>query len=42
MRMGKLKPLSDGEIAARAASYKPYSEQTWRAWQYWAHRAGCG
>jgi ribulose-5-phosphate 4-epimerase/fuculose-1-phosphate aldolase len=42
MQIGKLKPLSDGEIAARAAGYKPYSAQTWRAWQYWANRAGCG
>jgi ribulose-5-phosphate 4-epimerase/fuculose-1-phosphate aldolase len=41
MQMGKFKPLSDGEIAARAAGYKPYSAQTWRAWQYWASRAGC-
>ena len=42
MRIGKYKPLSDGEIAARAAGYKPYSVQTWRAWEYWAARAGCG
>jgi HCOMODA/2-hydroxy-3-carboxy-muconic semialdehyde decarboxylase len=42
MQLGKFKPLSDGEIAARAAGYKPYSVQTWRAWQYWANRAGCG
>ena len=42
MQIGKYKPLSDGEIAARAAGYKPYSEQTWRAWYYWASRAGCG
>ena len=42
MQIGKFKPLSDGEIAARAAGYKPYSAQTWRAWQYWANRAGCG
>jgi len=42
MQIGKYKPLSEGEIAARAAGYKPYSEQTWRAWQYWANRAGCG
>ena len=41
MQMGKYKPLSEGEIAARAAGYKPYSEQTWRAWTYWAIRAGC-
>src|SRR5437870_8296914 len=42
MQIGKFKPLSDGEIAARAAGYKPYSTQTWRAWEYWANRAGCG
>ena len=41
-QLGKFKPLSDGEIGARAARYKPYSKQTWRAWQYWAKRAGCG
>jgi ribulose-5-phosphate 4-epimerase/fuculose-1-phosphate aldolase len=42
MQIGKFKPLSEGEIAARAAGYKPYTEQTWRAWHYWASRAGCG
>jgi ribulose-5-phosphate 4-epimerase/fuculose-1-phosphate aldolase len=42
MQIGKYKPLSDGEISTRAAGYKPYSEQTWRAWHYWASRAGCG
>jgi len=42
MQLGKYKPLSDGEIAARAAGYKPYTAQTWRAWEYWARRAGCG
>src|SRR6516162_8169235 len=42
LRMGgKPKPLSKGEIAARAAGYKPHSPETWRAWQYWANRAGC-
>jgi ribulose-5-phosphate 4-epimerase/fuculose-1-phosphate aldolase len=42
MRMGgKPKPLSKGEIAARAAGYKPGSQETWRAWEYWATRAGC-
>ncbi len=35
-------PLSKGEIAARAAGYKPHSPETWRAWEYWANRAGCG
>ena len=44
MQLGELKPLSAGEIAARAAGpgYKPQSPETQRAWQYWAQRAGCG
>jgi ribulose-5-phosphate 4-epimerase/fuculose-1-phosphate aldolase len=43
MRLGgEVKGLSHGEIAARAAGYKPYSVETWRAWEYWAYRAGCG
>ena len=42
MQLGKFKPLTEGEIAARAAVYKPHSVQTWRAWHYWANRAGCG
>jgi ribulose-5-phosphate 4-epimerase/fuculose-1-phosphate aldolase len=39
MQMGAFKVLSEGEIAARDTTYKPF--QIWRAWQYWAHRAGC-
>ena len=44
MQLGELKPLSEGEINARAAGtgYKPQSPETQRAWQYWAQRAGCG
>ena len=43
MRMGGTpKPLSKGEITARLAGYKPHSPETWRAWEYWANRAGCG
>jgi HCOMODA/2-hydroxy-3-carboxy-muconic semialdehyde decarboxylase len=38
---GAIKPLHDGEIAARSAGYKPYSVETRRAWRYWAHKAGC-
>lgn len=38
---GEAKPLSRGEIEARNAGYKPYSPETWRAWEYWATRAGC-
>ena len=41
MQIGAYKPLYDGEIAARSAGYKPYGDQTWRAWEYWANRAGC-
>jgi hypothetical protein len=37
-----VKPLSPGEIAARAAGYRPHSPETWRAWEYWANRAGVG
>jgi HCOMODA/2-hydroxy-3-carboxy-muconic semialdehyde decarboxylase len=39
---GEVKSLSAGEIAARGAGYQPYSVETWRAWEYWANRAGCG
>jgi HCOMODA/2-hydroxy-3-carboxy-muconic semialdehyde decarboxylase len=42
MQLGAVKPLSRGEIAARNAGYKPDSPETWRAWEYWATRAGCG
>ena len=41
MRLGAVKPLSRGEIDARNAGYKPQSPETWRAWEYWATRAGC-
>jgi HCOMODA/2-hydroxy-3-carboxy-muconic semialdehyde decarboxylase len=41
MQLGELKPLSAGEIEARNAGYKPHSPETWRAWEYWATRAGC-
>jgi ribulose-5-phosphate 4-epimerase/fuculose-1-phosphate aldolase len=41
MQLGAVKPLSRGEIEARNAGYKPQSPETWRAWEYWATRAGC-
>jgi HCOMODA/2-hydroxy-3-carboxy-muconic semialdehyde decarboxylase len=41
MQLGAVKPLSRGEIEARNAGYKPNSPETWRAWEYWATRAGC-
>ncbi len=42
MQLGELKPLSAGEIETRLSGYKPDSPETRRAWEYWAHRAGCG
>ena len=39
---GEIRYLSLGEIAARNRGYRPYSLETWRAWEYWANRAGCG
>ena len=39
---GEITYLSQGEIDARNAGYSPYSNETWRAWEYWANKAGCG
>jgi ribulose-5-phosphate 4-epimerase/fuculose-1-phosphate aldolase len=39
---GEIKYLSAGEIEARNRGYRPYSTETWRAWEYWANKAGCG
>ena len=39
---GEIKYLSQGEIDARNAGYRPYSPETWRTWEYWANKAGCG
>ena len=39
---GEIKYLSQGEIDARNRGYSPYSVETWRAWEYWANKAGCG
>jgi HCOMODA/2-hydroxy-3-carboxy-muconic semialdehyde decarboxylase len=41
MQLGRVKPLSKGEIDARTGGYKPDSPETQRTWQYWARRAGC-
>jgi HCOMODA/2-hydroxy-3-carboxy-muconic semialdehyde decarboxylase len=38
---GEIKYLSPGEIEARNRGYSPYSAETWRAWEYWANKAGC-
>lgn len=40
---GDIRFLSEGEIAARNQdAYGPYSTATWRAWEYWASKCGCG
>jgi HCOMODA/2-hydroxy-3-carboxy-muconic semialdehyde decarboxylase len=39
---GEIKYLSNGEIEARNRGYSPYSTETWRTWEYWANKAGCG
>jgi len=39
---GQIKYLSQGEIEARNRGYGPYTPETWRAWEYWANKAGVG
>jgi ribulose-5-phosphate 4-epimerase/fuculose-1-phosphate aldolase len=39
---GQIKYLSQGEIDARNRGYGPYAPETWRAWEYWANKAGVG
>jgi len=39
---GEITYLRQGEIDARNRGYSPYSPETWRAWEYWANKAGCG
>jgi HCOMODA/2-hydroxy-3-carboxy-muconic semialdehyde decarboxylase len=41
LRLGEVTYLSRGEIAAHA-SMKPDDPSMYRAWEYWAVRAGCG
>ena len=41
LRLGEVKYLSRGEIEAHA-SMKPDDASMYRAWEYWAVRAGCG
>jgi HCOMODA/2-hydroxy-3-carboxy-muconic semialdehyde decarboxylase len=38
---GEITYLSEGEIAARNRGYSPYAPETWRTWEYWAHKCGC-
>ena len=41
LRLGAVTDLSRGEIEAHAAMQQD-SPAMWRAWEYWAMRAGCG
>lgn len=41
MQLGEAKPLSKGEIDLRLGM-NPDAPEMWRAWEYWAKRAGCG
>ena len=41
LSLGEVKYLSRGEIEAHA-SMKPDDPSMYRAWEYWAMRAGCG
>lgn len=40
LRFGRVKELSEGEIARRLRM-NPDGPEFWRAWEYWATRAGC-
>ena len=39
--LGRYKVMSKGEIDTRVVSLNPNSLPIWRAWEYWATRAGC-
>src|ERR1044072_3046871 len=39
---GEVKDLGHGSTAARTRGSAPYSVETWRAWHYWANKAGVG
>jgi len=39
MRFGSYKPLAPGEIEVRG-HFNPKAPESWRAWEYWARRAG--
>jgi ribulose-5-phosphate 4-epimerase/fuculose-1-phosphate aldolase len=41
MSMGKFKPLAQGELESRG-HFNPKAPESFRAWEYWARRAGVG
>ena len=40
LRLGEAQPLHPGEIEARTDLFNPNTAEMWRAWEYWARRAG--
>jgi ribulose-5-phosphate 4-epimerase/fuculose-1-phosphate aldolase len=40
LRLGEPLPLHPGEIEARTDLFNPNTAEMWRAWEYWARRAG--
>ncbi len=40
LRLGDPQPLHAGEIGARTDLFNPNTAEMWRAWEYWARRAG--
>ncbi len=40
MRLGEPQTLYPGEIEARTDLFNPNTAEMWRAWEYWARRAG--
>jgi HCOMODA/2-hydroxy-3-carboxy-muconic semialdehyde decarboxylase len=42
LRLGRVKTLSKDEIDIRTRLMDEESPATLRAWEYWAHRCGCG
>lgn len=40
LRLGEINPLSFNEIEVKRKSHGRTSPESWRAWEYWAHRAG--
>jgi ribulose-5-phosphate 4-epimerase/fuculose-1-phosphate aldolase len=39
MQLGRFKPLAAGEVESRG-HFNPKAPESWRAWEYWARRAG--
>jgi len=40
LRLGEVQPLHPGEVSARVDLFNPDTAEMWRAWEYWARRAG--